>query len=174
MKKNFYFILFSALTIICTSCEKTLKEEPVYEKYYIKYTTNDWRTVNVNYQNFIYDNNVYDENVLLSNTCEQGNGVITFMAKVIGIYGMTFYNQDNITSIDLPGTITDIGQYAFENCLNLKSVYIHSVIPPELGLCAFTRCHNDLKIYIPAESEVAYNNASDWEIYKDKLVPTYY
>lgn len=96
------------------------------------------------------------------------------MAKVTAIKYEAFYNQHNITSIDLPGTITGIGKYAFDYCSNLKSVYIHSVIPPELGFCVFTRCHNDLKIYIPAESEVAYNNASDWEIYKDKLVPTYY
>lgn len=127
----------------------------------------------LDYQDFIYDNNVYDENVLLSNTCEQSNGVITFMAKVTAIKRKAFYNQHNITSIDLPGTIT-YRTICIEYCSNLKSVYIHSVIPPKLGYYPFVYCHDDLKIYIPAESEVAYNNASDWEIYKDKLVPTYY
>lgn len=180
MKKNFYFILLSALTLLCTSCENTTSFNPARDGYYIKYTSSDWYKIPAYYDEFEYDSDDIGPYVIVSNDCEGGNGVIIFSAKVIGIGEIAFQHRKNLTSIYLPGTITSIGNQAFEGCSNLKSVYIHSIIPPTLvrdsydDLYVFYECPEDLKIYIPAESENAYMNSPDWEPYKDRLVPTNY
>ena len=52
------------------------------------------------------------------------------------------------TSIDLPSTVTTIGQGAFSNCSNLTSVTMPSITT--IGESAFSNCYNLVTVYMPA------------------------
>lgn len=82
----------------------------------------------------------------------------------------TFYNED-FTSISIPGTVTEIGPYAFQSCSYLTSIVIpDSVIKIEYQ--AFEDCYELSEITLPEhEMEIApdafddtayYNNAANW------------
>ena len=52
------------------------------------------------------------------------------------------------TSVDLPSTVTTIGQGAFSNCSNLTSVTMPSITT--IGESAFSSCYNLVTVYMPA------------------------
>lgn len=76
---------------------------------------------------------------------------------------------NGIEEITIPGNVTNIGDYAFYNCLNLSIVIMESITPPTLGEQAFYDTHVELKIYVPAESLDVYKNASGWSDHKDRI-----
>lgn len=66
---------------------------------------------------------------------------ITLKEGTLGIGGCAFYNCGGLSSIDIPNTVTTIGQEAFRNCSSLtKIVFPHSVT--YIGDYAFERCTN--------------------------------
>jgi hypothetical protein len=85
------------------------------------------------------------------------------------------------TNISLPSTITDIGEYAFLNCMSLKNLYIDATIPPSLGDYAFMVYSMDsgeyitseiLCINVPVSSEALYkdiNTYADWADYQGNI-----
>lgn len=66
----------------------------------------------------------------------------------------------SMPSIELPSTITTIGDRAFLGMTNLNSFIIHAVTPPTLGVSVFS--NTSCIIYVPAESVDAYKAASGW------------
>ena len=176
MKKLLFLLLFSASIFLFNSCD-TYADVPEPEELInnkITYKTDDWRTVSVR------SSSCFNAKII-SNTCNQGEGVIIFDDELTGIYyynggsdGGAFYNNDNLISIDLPETISEIGHYCFYDCERLATVYIRSTVPPRLGNAVFYFTSSDLRIYVPASSKTAYENASDWAEYKDRFVFTNY
>lgn len=154
------------------SCDTYADGDTSLKNNKITYKTSDWRAVAV-------DGYCFNAN-MLSNTCNQGNGVIVFDDELTYIKGYNpyyegaFYDNDNLTSIDLPETLTSIGSNCFYSCNSLATIYIRSTVPPVLGGDAFYGTSDDLKIYVPASSKTAYENASDWAKYKDRFVFTNY
>ena len=55
------------------------------------------------------------------------------------IYEKAFYNNDNITSVVIPDSVTSIGDYAFAYCPNFRSVVIGDSVT-SIGDSAFVRC----------------------------------
>ena len=62
-----------------------------------------------------------------------------------------FYNNDTITSVTIPNSVTTIGSLAFYNCYSLTSIYISSSVTT-IGSSAFDGCTN-LTIYCQACSK---------------------
>lgn len=62
----------------------------------------------------------------------------------------------SLTDINIPNSVTSIGEQAFYNCDNLKSVYMNASTPPFIGSQAFHNISKDLTIYIPRGSYTAY------------------
>ena len=174
MKNLLFLLLFSASIFLFNSCDTyadvSKPDGQINKK--ITYKTDDWRTVSVSSIDF--------NATIISNTCNQGNGVIVFDDELTYIkgynnyYNGAFYNNYNLTSIDLPETLTSIGSNCFNSCSSLATVYIRSTVPPRLGSNVFYRTSSDLRIYVPASSKTAYENASDWAEYKDRFVFTNY
>ena len=125
---------------------------------------------------------------IVSNTYENGNGIITFDGDVAKIGNNAFYNCSSLTSVTIPNSvtvigdsafsecssltnitipnnITEIGKGAFSDCRSLTSVYCKPITPPSVGLYMFHDALTGLKIFVPIGSGDAYKAADGWKRY---------
>lgn len=86
------------------------------------------------------------------------------------IESYAFLHCSALTSITLPASLTSIGLRAFRFCRSLKTVTCLAATPPGLGTDAFENCDALTAIQVPAESVDAYQAASEWSNYADKIV----
>ena len=86
------------------------------------------------------------------------------------IKSYAFLSCSALTSITLPASLTSIGYRAFRHCRSLKTVTCLAATPPGLGTYAFEDCDANLQIRVPSESVDAYQAASEWSNYADKIV----
>lgn len=126
----------------------------------------------------------YLENIVIPNSvrgyidtwafqyCESLTSV-TISDNVTGIRQQAFRGCKSLESIILPSGITVIGISAFDSCVNLKNVTILATTPPSVDTTygAFSNCHPDLKIYVPAASVDVYKASTKWSKYASKIQP---
>ena len=110
-----------------------------------------------------YKTDVFGANIV-SNTYENGKGIIKFDGdvtsigyrafadctsltsvtipnRVTSIENYAFYNCSSLTSITIPDSVTSIGAGAFESCTSLTDVTIGNGVT-EIGINAFYSCNN--------------------------------
>ena len=91
---------------------------------------------------------------IVSNTYENGKGVIEFDGEVTQIGHQAFIAQREtddgrrLTSITIPNSVTSIGENAFEWCTSLTSVTIPDSVT-EIGESAFVFCESLTSVTIP-------------------------
>ena len=90
----------------------------------------------------------------------------------IGISAFTACRS--LTQIELPAGITSIGNLVFSGCSQLVLVICHMATPPTLGLSVFgsnesSNNNPNLQIKVPAASVAAYQTATNWSSYADKI-----
>lgn len=73
--------------------------------------------------------------------------------------------------VDLPITITSIGNYAFYGCTSLLSIICRATTPPTLGTSVFGDTNSTFVIYVPAASVTAYREATNWIEYASRIFP---
>ena len=146
-----------------------------------------------------YDSDVFGATVV-SNTYENGKGIINFDPPVTLIGRAAFFrchsltsvtipdsvtsigisafkDCDSLTSITIPDGVTEIGGSAFYGCTSLKEVYCKTSTPPTGGELMFSYYkrsdHYDIgcKIYVPRASVSAYKAATGWSYYKSYIEP---
>lgn len=97
-------------------------------------------------------------------------------------YGGLATRSNDITEIDLPNTVTTLGDKCLANNYNLESLIIRSTTPPTLGRQAFYyqkpnslwAIIENLKIYVPDASVEAYKNATNWNAYASRIQSIFY
>ncbi len=107
----------------------------------IYYTSSDGKVVKPN------KSDVFGANII-SNTYENGQGVIEFDGEVTKIGGSAFYNCSRLIGVTIPESVTSIGASAFYGCTKLTGVTIPDNVT-EIGGSAFYNCDAITKITIP-------------------------
>ncbi|MBR7183084.1 MAG: leucine-rich repeat protein [Alistipes sp.] len=116
-----------------------------------------------------YDSTGFGANII-SNTYENGKGIITFDGEVTKIGNYAFRYCSSLTSITIPNNVTTIGNEAFYSCMNLSSVYCKALVPPTLGEYVFYYWNSDKEKkwplgcvkYVPNDSLTLYKSTSGW------------
>ena len=70
----------------------------------------------------------------------------------------------------IPETVESIGRYAFRYLTNLKFIVCYPITPPALNSNAAID-HSSCPIYVPDESVTAYQEATNWSSYADRIYP---
>ena len=96
---------------------------------------------------------------------------VTFPNTLTTIRGNAFSRCSGLTSITIPDSVTTIDYYAFSDCTSLASVTVEATTPPTLSSSAFDNNASGRKIYVPADSENAYEAASGWSTYAADIEP---
>ena len=89
--------------------------------------------------------------------------------SLTNIDNQAFLDCSALTNITIPKNVTSIGPTAFAGCSSLKSLIINATNPPTLGGLAFFNCSSLTNIYVPSASVSAYQSASGWSEYADKI-----
>ena len=196
MKKIFVLLtLVSISAIFITACRSRSssndsnatqpKNEIPQPKNEIWYTSKDSTIVEPNELIKKYKSQVFGANIV-SNTYQDGKGVIVFdnNVKYIGhsafsdncnltsislpedvttINKFSFIECTNLSSITIPWYVTDIGEYAFSGCTSLTSIYCKSSCPPRLASSnVFNAVPSDCKLYVPTTSVETYKETEGW------------
>lgn len=131
--------------------------------------------------------------ILVSNTYDEGVGILTFDNAITFIYTQAFNNCSKLKRIYIPNSITSIEIYAFSGCTSLTSITIPNSVKSikfnafyncssltsvtigsgvtSIGRCAFENCTKLSRVYCKAatpptgEDQMFYNTASNLKIY---------
>lgn len=94
--------------------------------------------------------------MIVSNTYEDGQGVLMFDGAVTRIGDTAFKDCEYLLSIELPKSVTEIGQSAFEGCSSLYSIIIPENLT-KIGKYAFEDCITLGSLTLPASvTEIGY------------------
>ena len=100
---------------------------------------------------------------IVSNTYNNGKGVIKFATDVTSTGDFAFYDCAGLTSIDIPNSVTSIGRSAFQYCTGLTSVTIPNSVT-SIGNEAFADCESLTSVIIgnsvTSIGDIAFGNCS--------------
>ena len=104
---------------------------------------------------------------IVSNTYENGKGIIKFNGNITSIGEWAFRNCKALTSVTIPNSVTSIGNYAFSSCSALKSITIPNSVT-SIGNQAFSSCSALTSITIPD----SVTSIGEWVFYYCKALKT--
>ena len=128
LRKLFVFVVCLTATTMCLFAQCPSNE--------IWYTTTDGRTISIN------------DDDLVSNSYNNGRGVLKYRGSVISIERLAFEDCSSLTSITIPNSVTSIGKGAFLGCSSLTSITIPNSVT-SIGESAFRGCSSLTSITIP-------------------------
>lgn len=80
------------------------------------------------------------------------------------------FEGSQIQQINIPDTVTEIGGWAFSDCISLASITCLAETPPVLGPNAFSSDTAGFTIKVQAASVAAYKAADGWKDYASYIV----
>ena len=95
---------------------------------------------------------------------------ITIPTGVTYIGHYAFYSCYSLASVTIPDSVTSISNYAFYNCYGVAEYHLKQTTPPTLASTnAFNNIPSDCIIYVPNGCLEAYQNATNWATYADRM-----
>ena len=91
-------------------------------------------------------------------------------SSVTSIGNHAFYGCNGLTSVEFPSNLSSIGDWAFSNCSGLTSVDLPSSIT-KMGECVFYYCKNLSSVKLPSEITAISNGAFGYSSLKDIELP---
>lgn len=109
----------------------------------------------------------FDQNMSYGVQAKSNMTQLVIQEGVTTIGESAFAGCDALTTISLPTSLKRIGDYAFQNCLDLSAIYNHRATPCVISTNTFDAVNIfDCTLYVPAGSVVMYKHeASNWHIF---------
>lgn len=76
-----------------------------------------------------------------------------------------FYSFQSLNSITIPASLTSIGQYTFNECWSLSTIYMEATTPPAYSASVFHSYMMPPSIIVPTASLASYKASEDWKDY---------
>ena len=130
MARRIITLLLALITTISLAYAQTPPENEIW------YTTTDGKKISFNANN------------LVSNSYNNGRGVLKFRYRVTYIGSEAFKGCSSLTSIIIPNSVTSIGVYAFKGCESLTSITIPNSVT-SIEQYTFSECSSLTSITIP-------------------------
>ncbi len=96
---------------------------------------------------------------------------ITLREGTTGIADAAFIGCSNLTNINIPNSVTYIGEGAFSLCSYINDIYCYATTPPECFPSTFTTVNYpatlSATLHVPAASLAAYRAAPVWSKFKN-------
>ena len=163
--KNILVLIFLFCSVVLNAATNVISrnssDSDVEETYPdIYYTTSDLDNSTIPDNTIYYttsDGNVCTPNAsetlifganIVSNTYQNGQGIITFDGAVVRIWDSAFYERSTLTSIIIPNSVTYIGERAFRGCSGLTSITIPNSVT-SIEHDTFYQCSGLTSINIP-------------------------
>ena len=137
-QRFFASLLLLAVSVLSWGVEHTEVDGIYY--FYTYYGLNAYPTATVTYKDINY--NSYSGSVVIPSS--------VIGASVNRIGDRAFYNCSNLTSVNIPNSVTSIGNYAFSDCPKLKSVTYANLenYVTSIGDYAFADCSSLTYVFI--------------------------
>lgn len=105
---------------------------------------------------------------ILVRVCEGRKGQFVIPSSVEKIGYCAVYSCDNLTSVFIPGSITEIDRHAFAGSDNLKKIYCDAENPPSCAEDAFIEYnYEECTLYVPVGAKSVYEQADPWHNFKN-------
>ena len=101
--------------------------------------------------------------------CESRGGMPTANIETVTIGGQVtllpnyFVRNSKITQVDIPATVTSIGDYAFAECGDLTTVTCRSITPPAMAAHNCFDCYKTAILFVPKAAVDTYLGADYWK-----------
>ena len=86
----------------------------------------------------------------------------TIIPNSVTNIGIGSFSGNRLSPITIPNSVTEINDYAFSDCSNLKTIICEATEPPTLGQGVFLGCNLE-NVYVPLNSVDAYKAATGWQ-----------
>ena len=96
-------------------------------------------SANTNYES--QDGVLFNKTTIICYPANKIETAYTIPKSVTNIGNYAFDNCINLTSVTIPNSVTSIGKYAFDDCINLASITIPNSVT-SIDYCAFSYCNN--------------------------------
>lgn len=73
------------------------------------------------------------------------------------------YGMSSLTSIIIPSSVKSIGQYSFQNCSSLQTIYAMPSTPPSISSYTFKDGYQNAIVYVPLGCYPIYKATRVWE-----------
>ena len=95
---------------------------------------------------------------------------VVLSEELTSIPSTAFSSCRALSSITIPASVTEINMYAFQYCASLTSVIMEPTTPPTADVGFLQGTSENLVITVPKGSLGAYQTATNWSAYADKMV----
>lgn len=89
---------------------------------------------------------------------------VKFLGEIISLQYQCFFNCSSLLAIDIPKTVTFIGDKSFNGCTKLTNVTIRIINMISIGTNMFST-NSMAKMYVPNTKLTAYKTATNWKTY---------
>ena len=98
--------------------------------------------------------------------CSSIHGLLDIPEGVREIGSNAFAQCHLMNSLVLPSTTTRVGQRAFYQCVNVKWITVHALIPPEVEADAFVGIKGTVTLNVPCISAERYKKDENWKNFR--------